>query len=114
MTPVPLRVSSPCFRDQAMAQWDCDETAYRRRVFWRSIPRVSLPLVALVWLVRRSYFTRDLQLIQELGQTSDATEFHYLVEQFRDEAIRTGGWGRNVLRLRVSGRRLRRLRWELR
>ena len=108
------RSTLPCFRDQAMTQWKCPEPAYLRRVFWRALPRVSLPLAACVWLVRRKFFARDFALIRELGQTRDATEFYILVEQFRDEMIRSGGWARNILRLRVSGRRLRRLRWELR
>jgi hypothetical protein len=114
MPTVSPRTSFPCFRAQAMAQWDCDETAYLRRVFWRALPRMALPVAGLIWLVHRPYFARDLALIHELGQTRDASEFHYLVEQFRDEVIRSGGWERNALRLRVSGRRLRRLRWELR
>ncbi len=114
MTAAPIPPSFPCFRDQAMAQWECDEQAYIRRVFWRTLPRMALPLAALVWLARRDFFARDFALIRELGQTRDATEFHILIEQFRDEAIRSGGWLRNALRLRVSGRRLRRLRWELR
>lgn len=114
MTNVPLRPTFPCFRDQAMAQWECHEAAYLRRVFWRAVPRVSLPLAALVWLVRREFFARDFALIRELGQTRDETEFRILIEEFRDETIRTGGWARNFLRLRVSGRRLLRLRWELR
>lgn len=104
----------PCFRAQAMAQWKCDEPAYLRRVFWRALPRESLPVAACVWLVRHEFFHRDFALIRELGQTRDATEFYILIEQFRDETIRSGGWLRNTFRLRVSGRRLRRLRWELR
>lgn len=114
MTSAPLRPTFPCFRDQAMAQWACDEPAYQKRVFWRTLPRWSLPLAALVWLAHRQFFTRDFALIRELGQTRDASEFQFLIEQFRDETIRTGGWLRKVFRLRVSGRRLHRLRWELR
>lgn len=114
MATVPLHPSFPCFREQAMAQWECDEPAYLRRVFWRALPRVTLPLAALAWLLRGEFFARDFALIRELGQTRDATEFFILIEQFRDETRRSGGWARNVLRLRVSGRRLRRLRWALR
>lgn len=114
MTTAPLPPTVPCFRDHAMAQWECDEAAYLRRVFWHALPRVALPLAAAVWLVRREFFVRDAALIRELGQTRDVTEFYILLEQFRDETIRSGGWARNFLRLRVSGRRLRRLRWELR
>lgn len=83
-------------------------------MFWHALPRLALPVTALVWLVHRDYFANDLALIRELGQTRDATEFYVLIEQFRDETLRYGGWLRNVLRLRVSGRRLRQLRWELR
>ena len=83
-------------------------------VFWRALPRESLPVAACVWLVRHEFFHRDFALIRELGQTRDATEFYILIEQFRDETILSGGWLRNTFRLRVSGRRLRRLRWELR
>ena len=108
------RPTLPCFSEQATAQWECDNSAYLRRVFWRALPRVALPLAGFVWLLRREFFERDMALIRELGQTRDATEFYILIEQFRDETIRTGGWLRNSLRLRVSGRRLRRLRWELR
>ena len=114
MNTVPLRPSFPCFREQAMAQWECDERAYLRRVFWCALPRVTLPLAALAWLVRRDFFARDFALIRELGQTREATEFFILIEQFRDETIRSGGWARNFLKLRVSGRRLRHLRWALR
>lgn len=114
MTAAPPPPPFPCFRERAMAQWECDEPTYVRRVFWRALPRVVLPLATLVWLLRREFFTRDLALIRELGQTRAATEFYILIEQFRDESIRTGGWLRTALRLRVSGRRLRRLRWELR
>lgn len=110
----PLPTSFPCFIDQAMAQWKCDEPAAVDLVFWRALPRVALPVAALTWLLRREFFARDLALIRELGQTRDATEFYFLIEQFRDETIRSGGWARNLFRLRVSGRRLRRLRWELR
>ncbi len=114
MATSPLSTSFPCFRDQAMAQWECDEPACLRRVFWRTLPRAALPLAALVWLVRRDFFARDFVLIRALGQTRDASEFYFLIEQFRDETIRSGGWARRFLRLRVSGRRLRRLRWALR
>lgn len=108
------RSALPCFSEQAIAQWECDDTAYVRRVFWHALPRVALPLAACVWLVRREFFTHDFALIRELGQTRDAIEFYVLIKQFRDETIRTGGWLRNAFRLRVSGRRLRQLRWELR
>jgi hypothetical protein len=91
MATIPLRPTFPCFRDQAMAQWECGEPAYLQRVFWRALPRFVLPLAALVWLVRREFFTRDLALIRELGQTRDGTEFCFLIEQFRDETIRSGG-----------------------
>jgi len=114
MPTVPLPDSDPCFGDQAMAHWKCDGPASRRRVFWHALPRGALPLAALLWLVRREFFARDFAFIRELGQTRDATEFYILIEQFRDETIRSGGWLRNSFRLRVSGRRLRRLRWELR
>ncbi|PAW86287.1 MAG: hypothetical protein B9S33_08430 [Pedosphaera sp. Tous-C6FEB] len=97
-----------------MTQWNCDEPACLRRIFWRAMPRVALPLASVVWLVRREFFAPDLALIRELGQTRDVIEFNVLIEQFRDEMLKTGGWARNGLRLRVSGRRLRRLRWELR
>lgn len=110
----PPHPTFPCFRDQAMAQWECDASAYERRVFWRVLPRVALPLAAIVWLVNRAFFARDLALIRELGPTRDATEYHFLIAQFRDDCLRSGGWLRNVLRLRVSSRRLRRLRWDLR
>ena len=97
-----------------MAQWECDEPAYVRRAFWRALPRVALPVAVVVWLLRRDFFTRDFELIRELGLTRDAVDFHFLIEQFRDEVLRTGGWMRRLLRLRVSGRRLLQLRWDLR
>lgn len=106
--------SFPCFREQAMAQWDCDEAAYERRVFWHVLPRIALPLAAVIRLFQRDYFARDFALIRELGQTRDATEFHVLIAQFRDDTLREAGWFRRTFRLRVSGRRLLRLRWDLR
>lgn len=108
------RPTFPCFSEQAIAQWECDDATYIRRTFWYALPRHVLPLAGLVWLLRRDFFARDLELIGELGRTREAHEFYYLIEQFRDETFRQGGWLRRRLRLRVSGTRLRRLRWVLR
>ena len=110
----PDRAIFPCFSEQAIAQWECDDSAFVTRTFWHALPRKVLPLAGLVWLVRREFFARDLELIRELGHTRDAQEYYFLIEQFRDETLRHGGWLRRRLRLRVSGTRLRRLRWELR
>lgn len=110
----PSASNLPTFRDQVMAQWKCDERTYGSSVFWHALPRVALPLAAFLWVVRRDHFDRDFTLIRELGETRSAIEFQALVEQFRSETIHSGGWSRNVLRLRVSGRRLQRLRWDLR
>jgi hypothetical protein len=110
----PSASNLPTFRDQVMAQWKCNERTYVSNVFWHALPRVALPLAALLWVVRRDHFERDFMLIRELGETRGAIEFQALIEQFRSETIHTGGWSRNVLRLRVSGRRLQRLRWDLR
>ncbi len=74
-----LHTTFPCFREQAMARWECNEAAYLRRVFWRALPRVVLPLAAMAWLMRREFFARDLALIRELGLTRDATEFYILI-----------------------------------
>ncbi len=108
------RPTLPCFSEQAIAQWECDDAAFVERTFWHALPRLTLPLAWLVRWVQADFFARDFELIRELGRTRDAQEYYFLIEQFRDETFRSGGWLRRRLRLRVSGMRLRQLRWALR
>jgi hypothetical protein len=67
----------------------------------------------LVYRINPSFFELDFRTISQLGVARSFEEFGEEVNSFRSENRRHGGFLRRTLRLRVSGRRLMDLVFDL-
>jgi hypothetical protein len=91
----------------------CDARRCRREefvahVFWRCLERPAVPLALFVGLLRPGYFAADRELILAAGRARTLREINEELADFARDP-RNRGFGRGLLRLRVSADRLRRL-----
>jgi hypothetical protein len=94
------------FQEAFCDRFACSPGAYERRVFWQSIHRRSLPIALLIFVLFRRYFDLDMQTIRQLGVSRSAEEFRGEIESFRYEYRMRGGFFRETLGVRISGKRL--------
>ena len=76
------------------------ERAFRRCLYWHA--RLLAPVVRKL---SPGFFSEDLKFIQELGLASDWRGARSEVLSFQEENKAHGGFWRNGLRIRVSGRK---------
>jgi hypothetical protein len=101
------------FQEAFCDEVGCPSEEFANRVFWRCLHRRALPLSAVVYLMNRSFFERDFCTIRQLGVARSFEEFGAEVNSFRSDNRRHGGFLRRRLRVRVSGRRLMNLVFDL-
>jgi hypothetical protein len=83
---------------------------YEQRVFWRCLHRHALPLAALIRWVDPDVFQQDFDFIREIGSVQDAKVFQVEVDRFYGSNVRDKSWIRGIFRIRISGKRLMRLK----
>jgi hypothetical protein len=86
-------------------QFNCPVAAYEERAFKRCLYWHARLVVPAVRVLSPSFFAEDLKFMQELGLTSGWRAARSEVLTFQDANRATGGFWRNSLRLRVSGRK---------
>jgi hypothetical protein len=101
------------FQEAFCNQNECSIEEFESRVFWRCLHRRALPLSAFAYLIKRTFFEPDFRTIRQLGVAKSFEEFGEEVNSFRSENRRHGGLLRRRLRMRVSGRRLMALAFDL-
>lgn len=98
------------FRNLFCQRFDCPERAYERSVFWRCLYRHALPAAALIYWAAPEVFREDFELIREVGAMTDSEIIKREVNCFYGRNVRHKTWIRTTLLIRVSGKRLLRLK----
>lgn len=98
------------FRDAFCDSYRCAPERFEQALFWRALHRVAVPVAALVYWLKPDFFKEDLEAIRELGGARDADAFNHDVNLFYARNLRHGGFLRRTLDLRISGKRLIRIR----
>lgn len=88
----------------------CPAEGYRREVFWRCVYRHALPLAAIIHRVAPETFQEDFDLIREVGAMTDPETITREINYFYGRNVRDKSWIRRTLLIRVSGKRLLRLK----
>ncbi len=101
------------FKSAFCRAFGCRPEDYEPAVFRRALFRHALPFAW--WLRWRDpeFFREDLDFIHEVGGLTDPDLFRQEVNYFYGRNLRDRGWLRTLLRIRVSGKRLMRLRRRL-
>ena len=101
------------FKTAFCSTYRCGPEDFEAAVFRRALFRHAL-LVA--WWCRwrkPDFFREDLDFIHEVGALTDPDLFRQEVNYFYGRNLRDKGWLRTLLRIRVSGKRLMRIRRRL-
>ncbi len=101
------------FRELFCQKYRCSLKSFEKRMFWRSLYRESLLVSSLICLFHPAYFDRDWAVIQKLGDTSNASEFEREVVAYQRRTRLEIGTVRVRWLLRISGRRLMRIKEEV-
>ncbi|MHB8522820.1 MAG: hypothetical protein ACYDH9_18950 [Limisphaerales bacterium] len=88
----------------------CPAEGYRREVFWRCVYRHALPLAAIIHWAAPETLQEDFDLIREVGAMTDPETITREINYFYGRNVRDKSWIRRTLLIRVSGKRLLRLK----
>lgn len=101
------------FKTAYCQRFHCDSNRFEQSVFRRALFRHALPVAWLLRLRNPDFFREDLDFIHEVGALQDPDLFRQEVNYFYGRNLRDRGWLRTLLRIRVSGKRLMRIRRRL-
>ena len=104
-------------KEAVCKRFNCAQELYEQRLFWRCLYRHALPVAALVHWLDPEYFLdvfrEDFDFIREIGDVRDPDVFQVELDRFYGRNVRDKGWIRGALSVRISGKRLRRLKRRL-
>jgi hypothetical protein len=98
------------FRERFCEVYKCDPARFEEAVFWRTLHLHAW--FPAKWLYRRNpaMFREDLDFIREIGGIDDPLIFKSEVNRFHGRNVRERGWLRGTFHIRVSARRVIKLK----
>jgi hypothetical protein len=87
------------------AAFNCAPEESTERMLWQCLHWQALGLARLIWIMRRDFFSADLELIRQAKDSTNAAELHSDVSDFR-HSCRAGGLLRGMLKVRLSAGKL--------
>jgi hypothetical protein len=97
---------SKSFREAYLERPQRGSGSFENDILWRGLHRRALPLAWLVRIILPNFFEMELRTISYLGNSRSSGEFRAELDTYRSEYRRHGGFLRNALGVRLSGRRL--------
>lgn len=98
------------FKEAFCERFRCPPERYEQSVFWRCLHRHAIPVAMLIRWINPEVFREDFDLIREIGGMNDPFLFRGEVDYFHGRNVRHDGLLRRYLRVRVSGRRVLKLK----
>ena len=96
------------FEEAFCKEHRCDPERFRRKVFWRTLPRHAWPFVPFLGGFNSRFFTADRELLSGVSRAENMNRVRdEILDYFMDSQNR--GWLHNVANIRVSTHRLKRL-----
>ena len=101
------------FRDACRSKLGISDEFFEERVLLKCLPRHYRLFGRIMWYLAPSYFEPDLIVIRDLANCTSEDEIRAEVNYYHDKKLSASGFGRKLLRFRMSGRRAIRLAIEL-
>lgn len=98
------------FRERFCQVYKCDPGAFEEAVFWKTLHLHAWPVARWFFGRNRQIFNEDLEFIHELGGVRDPLIFKSEVNRFHGRNVREKGWLRGTFHIRVSARRVIKLK----
>ncbi len=99
------KMAARTLREHYCEVFNCSTQEFSERVFWQCLPPQSVSLARLIRTVNGSFFRPDLELIEQVANSTSVDDVHAEIEEFRYHHP-PAGLLRRVLQVRVSGERL--------
>jgi len=94
------------FRSAYCDRYGVSEESFTRHLFWRCLPASRRPLARLVLLISPNYFKVEWDAVNAMGLRESAAELRVNYARLRARNQKEGRRLKNLLGLRLSGRRL--------
>ena|SRR5690349_22136370 len=94
------------FREVYLERCQCAPDRFEAHLLPRALHRRAFPFK---WIIRKAmpgFFEMELRTIRYLGNARTSEEFRAELDSYRSEYRRHGGFLRNTLAIRLSGKRL--------
>lgn len=98
------------FRELICEKLECTAAEFEERVFWKTLHWHSLPVAIWVYRKNPAAFREDFEFIREIGTVSDPDTFKTELNRFHGRNVRDKTWLRGTFSIRVSAKRLIRLK----
>jgi len=98
------------FRERFCERFKCAPAKFEEAVFFRCLNRHAWLFARLLFRRDRSIFREDLDFIHELGGIRDPLIFKNEVNRYHGRNVRERGWIRGAFGIRVSGKRVMKLK----
>ena len=99
------------FRERFCEQYRCDLSTFEETVFWKVLHRPHGWIFAkFLFPKNRAIFKEDIEFIHELGGVRDPLIFKNEVNRYHGRNVREKGWIRGTFGIRVSGKRVMKLK----
>jgi hypothetical protein len=98
------------FKEAYCDYFRCRPDRFEKSLFRRGLNPHARPLALLIRWFAPDYFREDLALIRELGEIKNPSLFNYELNVFKGRIQRENKWLKRTCLIRVSGRRLARIR----
>jgi hypothetical protein len=97
------------FQQLFCEHFQCPPETYQKKIFWMCLHHRAFPVAALIFLLHPDFFTKDFDLIGQLGVTESQREFQQEIEDYSYQIKAYGNLLQRTFRVRLSGKRLMRL-----
>ena len=94
------------FRSAYARHFGCAEDVFEEKLFWQCLPRLARPVATLADLVTPTFFNPDLDFLRLVGDARSINDIKDEANRLREASNLRKGFVRNLLRARLSGRRL--------
>jgi hypothetical protein len=99
-----MAANAKTLREVCCSRLGISHDAFEKTVLLASLPRYYWLWGLLRWHLNRSYFKRDLEIIRAAAECTSVREIRWEINFFHHQ--KTKSFERNVLRFRLSGKRL--------
>jgi hypothetical protein len=97
------------FRELYCSRFDCRPERFERAVVLRCLHRRCLPVATLCYRLSPKFFEAELATLRYMGDALTMREIMVEMDAYSFAMRSRGHWFKRVLRVRISGRRIKRL-----
>lgn len=94
------------FREAYLEKSQSSSESFEKDVVRRGLHRSALPLAWMIRALKPGFFELELRTARYLGNARSSEEFRAELASYHSEYRRRGGFLRNTLGIRLSGKRL--------